>query len=57
MKPFLLIAGLGYQTAGTRDWKGTYSTHKEAETALKELCSVEEIDWYKIIDLREWIYG
>ena len=57
MKPFLLIAGLGYQTAGTRDWKGTYSTYKEAETALEGLRLVEEIDWYKIVDLREWIYG
>ena len=38
MKPFLLIAGYGYYpSAGTEDWRDTYSTHEEAEATVFQI--------------------
>jgi hypothetical protein len=53
-KPFLLIAGFNYYPdLGTEDWKGAYSTYEEAEAALKDI-ALNDYDWYRIVDLREW---
>jgi hypothetical protein len=53
MKFYLLI--LGYDEApcrGTGDWIGCFETEKEALERLKEY---EKWDWYKVVDLREWM--
>jgi hypothetical protein len=60
MKPFLLIGGYNYYPcSGTGDWIGTFSTYEEAEDAVKAIQASNKIssrvDWYDIIDLREWI--
>ena len=71
MKPYLLIAGLQYYPDGADgDWIGCYKTREEAEAMMTytsgktHLWQVAEhpdygknydVDWYRIIDLREWI--
>jgi hypothetical protein len=64
MKYFLLIAGQGYYPEiGVGDWKKTFHTKEEAKAAVKKVLSRHsgwiiddrEYDWYKIVDLREWI--
>ena len=54
MKPFLLIGGYNYYPCS-----GTFSTYEEAEDAVKAIQASSKIssrvDWYDIIDLREWI--
>lgn len=57
MKPFLLIA-----VASTGDWIDTFSSEEEALQKI-EMSSDGNFytingyhyDWYKIVDLREWI--
>ena len=40
MKPFLLIAGYGYYpSAGTEDWRETYSTREEAEATVTQIAN------------------
>ena len=40
MKPFLLIAGYGYYpSAGTEDWRDTYSTREEAEATVFQIAN------------------
>ena len=71
MKPYLLIAGdKYYPDRADGDWVGRYETREEAEEMMtytsgkahswqvtqhprygKGYC----VDWYEIIDLREWI--
>ena len=66
MKYFLLIAGAGYYPRmGDGDWKQTFETREEAEAAVIEVLPYDNYDrykidngyydWYKIIDLRDWI--
>jgi hypothetical protein len=53
-KYFLLTAGERYYPcSGDSDWKQTYETYAEAEAAAK----TKNYDWYRIIDLRDWIGG
>lgn len=62
-KSFLLIAGYNYYPSGdTGDWKGCYATEEEALAQIGEpkyrlykynVCG-EDVDWYKVVDLREW---
>lgn len=71
MKFFLLLAGQDYYPQWeTNDWIKTYQTLEEAQNQVKEIpnrygYANEEnsykingttYDWYKIVDLREWIY-
>lgn len=71
MKPFLIIAGQDYYPQWeTKDWIKTYETLEEAINQIKEipnrfgyqdeensyLINNHKYDWYKIVDLREWIY-
>lgn len=60
-KPFLLIAGfVHYPNRGTGDWIGCFASPEEAEKMIEKVdwCSFkinnDKIDWYEIIDLREW---
>lgn len=57
-KYYLLIAGENYYpNRGTGDWIGTFETHEEAEAKIKTVKDKNRclIEWYEIIDLREWI--
>lgn len=54
-KPFLLIVGdQYYPSSGTGDWRGCFKSIAEAEIhlALKDPSSY---DWYRIVDLRDWV--
>lgn len=54
-KPFLLIVGdQYYPSSGTGDWRGCFETIAEAKInlALKDPSSY---DWYRIVDLRDWV--
>ena len=69
MKYYLLIAGENYYPARrTGDWIGCFETYEEALSQVKveeydfrgKICKSYtvngiECDWYKIVDLREWI--
>ena len=57
MKPYLLIAGdKYYPEQGTYDWIGCYKTKEEAEEKWEEISKQKYApEWYKIVDLREWI--
>jgi len=56
-KPFLLIMGDNfYPSEGTGDWRGTYESYEEAEADI-ETFKKRGLDWYKIVDLRDWKDG
>jgi hypothetical protein len=67
MKFFLLTAGDHYYTSrGAGDWIATFATHEEAEAVVTEVTDhlADEhyytiygarYDWYKIIDLKDWV--
>ncbi len=65
MKYFLLIAGeYFYPESGTSDWIDTFASEKEAQDQVKVINEVipgdveingKRYDWYKIVDLKEWI--
>lgn len=64
MKYFLLIAGQGYYPKmGTGDWIACFETEEEAKSKVKDRgiypssCLIDgcEYDWYRIVDLREWM--
>ena len=68
MKTFLLTAGEYYYPQwGTCDWIKTYETFEEALESVIDVTSNGDLkettylingktyDWYKIIDLKEWI--
>ena len=65
MKKFLLIAGASYYPqSGTGDWVGCFDTYEEAEAQIKidyskgverKLINGDEVDWYDIVDLEEWM--
>ena len=57
-KPYLLIAGDNYYpSAYTDDWIACYETKEEAQEKWEEISSKSKYryDWYKIVDLREWM--
>lgn len=60
-KPFLLIAGYTYYPErGTGDWIDCFASREEAEKMVKRTeygrykIKHSTMDWYEIIDLREW---
>ena len=59
MKTYLLIAGYNYYPdRGTGDWVGCYNTKEEATKKIDELKNADDdygADWYKIVDLKEWM--
>ena len=58
MKPYLLIAGYNYYPGpNTSDWVGCFDSEEEALEAWEKLSKGEyPVEWYDIVDLREWIY-
>jgi hypothetical protein len=66
MKLFLLIAGdQHYPQTGNSDWKGTFDSTEEAQEQVSPHPSGEgyslfgtsyQYDWYKIVNLADWIY-
>jgi hypothetical protein len=70
LKLFLLIAGHSYYPqSGTQDWIGAFETKEEAESKVIKAGDkrikfetyypyvIENIgyDWFKIVDLKDWI--
>ncbi len=60
MKTYLLIAGYDYYPgSGTQDWIGCYATEEDAKEAVEKLKNADDdygADWFKIVDLKEWMY-
>lgn len=62
MKLFLLLAG-SYDNPSTHtgDWINTYKTREEAEKKIESiknnncLIGYKKIDWFRIVDLNQWI--
>ncbi len=70
LKLFLLIAGHSYYPqGGTEDWIGSFVTKEEAEAKVMKAGDsriefqtyypyiIDQVgyDWFKIVDLRDWI--
>ena len=54
MKPYLLISGYNYHPSSrTGDWIDCYETEEEARKKWEEI--LHNYDWYKIVDLRDWM--
>lgn len=66
-KPYLLVAGYHYYpSADTGDWIACFATYDEALEVIRESQMYRyevynqyenvwnQVDWYKIIDLRDW---
>ena len=62
MKTYLLIAGYDYYPgSGTQDWISCYATEEDAKEAVEKLKNDDDeygsYDWFKIVDLKEWMYN
>ena len=61
MKTYLLIAGYDYYPgSGTQDWIRCYATEEDAKEVVEKLKNDDDeygsYDWFRIVDLKEWMY-